>query len=292
MYQKLVQVGFQLKVCQSTKLPLKAHKAGKVSFKYVKTFNMDEYVGISEDHPESYHKYLIKSNPTRQNLCQHEKLSWDLSEVSHYQTDPILYVSYHKHRIWRQIMNNHCCSLTAIWQVHVAELLQAHWHWPKGWIKNTLLIILISLSFSLPITYPKVPYFHPWPRLSFSSATYLKECTRPWWQCPSITCNFIFILVIYSIKDSKKLIKKNAHVLDGNAPDLAAECADYERKIAEVFFHLILFHLRTAFLFVLLMFFTQILFIPGRWDRTVHWRDWTGRTHRLQWARIFTCVEN
>ena len=33
-----------------------AHKAGKVSFKYVKTFNMDEYVGISEDHPESYHK--------------------------------------------------------------------------------------------------------------------------------------------------------------------------------------------------------------------------------------------
>ena len=36
---------------------LKAHKAGKVSFKYVKTFNMDEYVGISEDHPESYHKY-------------------------------------------------------------------------------------------------------------------------------------------------------------------------------------------------------------------------------------------
>ena len=32
---------------------------------------------------------------------------------------------------------------------------------------------------------------------------------------------------------------QNAHVLDGNAPDLAAECADYERKIAEVkYFHL------------------------------------------------------
>ena len=41
MYQKLV----------------KAHKAGKVSFKYVITFNMDEYVGIAEDHPESYHRY-------------------------------------------------------------------------------------------------------------------------------------------------------------------------------------------------------------------------------------------
>ena len=25
---------------------------------------------------------------------------------------------------------------------------------------------------------------------------------------------------------------KNAHVLDGNAPDLVAECAEYERKIA------------------------------------------------------------
>merc|ERR1711981_970731 len=43
MYQKLVQ----------------AHKAGKVSFKYVITFNMDEYVGISEDHPESYHRYMF-----------------------------------------------------------------------------------------------------------------------------------------------------------------------------------------------------------------------------------------
>ena len=29
----------------------------QVSFKYVKTFNMDEYVGIPEDHPESYHRY-------------------------------------------------------------------------------------------------------------------------------------------------------------------------------------------------------------------------------------------
>ncbi len=34
------------------------HKAGKVSFKNVITFNMDEYVGISEDHPESYHYFM------------------------------------------------------------------------------------------------------------------------------------------------------------------------------------------------------------------------------------------
>lgn len=34
------------------------HKAGRVSFKYVKTFNMDEYVGLPRDHPESYHYYM------------------------------------------------------------------------------------------------------------------------------------------------------------------------------------------------------------------------------------------
>ncbi len=37
---------------------VKLHKAGKVSFKNVVTFNMDEYVGISEDHPESYHYFM------------------------------------------------------------------------------------------------------------------------------------------------------------------------------------------------------------------------------------------
>ena len=37
------------------------HKAGEVSFKNVVTFNMDEYVKIPEDHPESYH-YFMKTN--------------------------------------------------------------------------------------------------------------------------------------------------------------------------------------------------------------------------------------
>jgi glucosamine-6-phosphate deaminase len=35
-------------------------KKGKVSFKNVVTFNMDEYVGIPEDHPESYHSFMWK----------------------------------------------------------------------------------------------------------------------------------------------------------------------------------------------------------------------------------------
>lgn len=42
MYQKLIEY----------------HKAGKISFKYVKTFNMDEYVDLPRDHPESYHYYM------------------------------------------------------------------------------------------------------------------------------------------------------------------------------------------------------------------------------------------
>lgn len=37
---------------------VKMHKAGKVSFKNVITFNMDEYVGIPESHPESYHSFM------------------------------------------------------------------------------------------------------------------------------------------------------------------------------------------------------------------------------------------
>ncbi len=36
-------------------------KQGKVSFKNVVTFNMDEYVGIAEDHPESYHSFMFEN---------------------------------------------------------------------------------------------------------------------------------------------------------------------------------------------------------------------------------------
>ncbi|KAF1842492.1 glucosamine-6-phosphate deaminase [Cucurbitaria berberidis CBS 394.84] len=36
------------------------HKAGEISFRNVVTFNMDEYVGIPRDHPESYHSFMYK----------------------------------------------------------------------------------------------------------------------------------------------------------------------------------------------------------------------------------------
>ncbi|OQR93745.1 oscillin [Thraustotheca clavata] len=41
------------------------HKEGTLSFENVVTFNMDEYVGLPEDHPESYHTFMWT------NLFQH-----------------------------------------------------------------------------------------------------------------------------------------------------------------------------------------------------------------------------
>ena len=40
---------------------IKAHKEGRISFKNVLTFNMDEYVNLPEDHPESYHTFMKKN---------------------------------------------------------------------------------------------------------------------------------------------------------------------------------------------------------------------------------------
>lgn len=37
---------------------IKINKAGKVSFRHVVSFNMDEYAGIAKDHPESYHSFM------------------------------------------------------------------------------------------------------------------------------------------------------------------------------------------------------------------------------------------
>lgn len=37
---------------------VEAVNRGRVSFRHVVTFNMDEYVGLPEDHPESYHTFM------------------------------------------------------------------------------------------------------------------------------------------------------------------------------------------------------------------------------------------
>lgn len=38
-----------------------AYKEGRVSFKNIVTFNMDEYVGLPEDHPERYHSFMART---------------------------------------------------------------------------------------------------------------------------------------------------------------------------------------------------------------------------------------
>ena len=40
---------------------VKAVKEGRVSFKNVLTFNMDEYVGLPEEHSESYHSFMARN---------------------------------------------------------------------------------------------------------------------------------------------------------------------------------------------------------------------------------------
>lgn len=40
---------------------IEMHKAGEVSFKHVVTFNMDEYVGLPQEHPESYHTFMYRN---------------------------------------------------------------------------------------------------------------------------------------------------------------------------------------------------------------------------------------
>jgi glucosamine-6-phosphate deaminase len=47
-----------------------ANKARKVSFANVITFNMDEYVGLAADHPQSYHRFM------KDNFFDHVDIDW------------------------------------------------------------------------------------------------------------------------------------------------------------------------------------------------------------------------
>ena len=40
---------------------IRMYQAGEISFKNVITFNMDEYVGLDEKHPESYHSFMHRN---------------------------------------------------------------------------------------------------------------------------------------------------------------------------------------------------------------------------------------
>ena len=40
---------------------IEKYRAGELSFQYVVTFNMDEYVGLPPEHPESYHYFMMEN---------------------------------------------------------------------------------------------------------------------------------------------------------------------------------------------------------------------------------------
>lgn len=54
---------------------IKAHKEGIVSFKHVKTFNLDEYVGFERNNPNSYFYYM------NENLFQHIDISLEETNI-------------------------------------------------------------------------------------------------------------------------------------------------------------------------------------------------------------------
>ncbi len=51
------------------------HQAGVLDFSEVKSFNLDEYIGISYEHPESYHKFMQRQ------LFDHINMPEDAHEV-------------------------------------------------------------------------------------------------------------------------------------------------------------------------------------------------------------------
>ncbi|KAK8085043.1 hypothetical protein PG997_006314 [Apiospora hydei] len=53
------------------KILVQKYKAGLISFENVVTFNMDEYVGIPRDHPESYHSFMWKHFFSHVNVKPH-----------------------------------------------------------------------------------------------------------------------------------------------------------------------------------------------------------------------------
>ena len=44
-------------------------------FKNVITFNMDEYVGLSQDHPESYHTFMFREFFSQSTFAQTDRIS-------------------------------------------------------------------------------------------------------------------------------------------------------------------------------------------------------------------------
>lgn len=65
---------------------IRRYSAGEISMSHVTTFNLDEYVGLSPDHPQSYHYYMhenlfrhVDINPTRTHIPQTHNVNLEQS---------------------------------------------------------------------------------------------------------------------------------------------------------------------------------------------------------------------
>ena len=82
---------------------IKANKDGEISFKDVKTYNLDEYCGISRSHPQSYYYFM------HENLFDHV----DINELPEFKgespsSEMIARFIYHRYiKIYVSILNIH-----------------------------------------------------------------------------------------------------------------------------------------------------------------------------------------
>lgn len=62
---------------------IRRNKSGDLSFRHVITFNMDEYIGIPENHPESYHFFMYE------NLFKHIDIPQENINILNSKTDDL-----------------------------------------------------------------------------------------------------------------------------------------------------------------------------------------------------------
>ena len=61
---------------------IRLYREGKVSFRNVVTFNMDEYIGIPKEHPQSYYTFMWDNFFRHiETLCGNQISSWSAKKI-------------------------------------------------------------------------------------------------------------------------------------------------------------------------------------------------------------------
>ena len=72
---------------------IRYHAEGELSFKKVQTFNLDEYIGIPEDHPQSYRHFM------QEHLFDHIDIPRENTHIPSGMADPLEESEYYEARI-------------------------------------------------------------------------------------------------------------------------------------------------------------------------------------------------